>query len=154
MGLRCAYEAGAQATDPVVPAEELAGIAIRQAPTEDHEDPAFREACFPILDSPKCWSHNWLLQPHLVRAALEAIATAAPGVLLHCSAGRDRTGMICALLPGNAGVDPMLVAADYPPPSVPWPVLRTIYPRSTSRPSGHRARSNPGWRTSTRWFGR
>nr|WP_281070190.1 tyrosine-protein phosphatase [Paeniglutamicibacter psychrophenolicus] len=33
--------------------------------------------------------------------------------MVHCSAGRDRTGMISALLLGNAGVDPMLVAADY-----------------------------------------
>jgi len=48
-----------------------------------------------------------------VLAALEAVAASTPGVLVHCSAGRDRTGMICALLLGNAGVDPLLVAADY-----------------------------------------
>lgn len=111
--LRCAYESGAQAADPVVPAEALAGFTIRQAPTEDHEDPEFRQMCFPILDSPEYWSHNWRLQPHLVKAALDAIATATPGVLVHCSAGRDRTGMICALLLGNAGVEPDFVAADY-----------------------------------------
>lgn len=111
--LRCAYETGSQTTDPAVPAEALAGITIRHAPTEDHDDPAFRKTCFPILDSPEYWSHNWRLQPHLVRAALEAVATSTPGVLVHCSAGRDRTGMVCALLLGNAGVDPVLVAADY-----------------------------------------
>lgn len=71
------------------------------------------EVCVPILDSPKYWAHNWRLQPQHVRGALEAIASALPGTLVHCSAGRDRTGMISALLLGNAGVDPAAVAADY-----------------------------------------
>lgn len=63
--------------------------------------------------APEYWSHNRRLEPHLVRAAFEAVATSTPGVLVHCGAGRDRTGMICALLPGNARVDPAPVAADY-----------------------------------------
>lgn len=111
--LRCSYEVGAQDGDPAVPVEALTELAIVNAPTEDQDDPEFREVCFPILDSPEYWSHNWRLQPHLVRAALDAIASAEPGVLVHCSAGRDRTGMICALLLGNAGVDPDAVADDY-----------------------------------------
>ena len=111
--LRRAYESGSQAADPVVPVGALAGNAIRQSLTEDHEDPELRWMCFPILDSPEYWSHNWRLQPHLVRAAREAIATATPGVLVHCPVGRDRTGKILALLLGNAGVEPALVAADY-----------------------------------------
>lgn len=111
--LRCSGEAGARDGDPAVPAEALTGIAVVDAPTEDQDDPEFREVCFPILDSPEYWSHNWRLQPHLVRAALDAVAFAEPGVLVHCSAGRDRTGMICALLLGNAGVDPDAVADDY-----------------------------------------
>ncbi|MGL3807939.1 tyrosine-protein phosphatase [Paeniglutamicibacter sp. R2-26] len=111
--LRCPYEIGRRDEDPVVGPETLDGLSIVNAPTEDQSDPAFREACFPILDSPEYWSHNWRLQPHLVRAALEAIASAEPGVLVHCSAGRDRTGMVSALLLGNAGVDPAAVALDY-----------------------------------------
>ena len=99
--------------DPVVPPESLSGITIVNAPTEDQDDPEFMEVCAPILDSPEYWAHNWRLQPELVRGALEAIASAQPGTLVHCSAGRDRTGMISALLLGNAGVDPAAVAADY-----------------------------------------
>ncbi len=83
------------------------------APTEDQDDPEFREVCFPILDSPAYWRHNWRILPHLVRAALGVIATATPGVLVQCAAGRDRTGMISALLLGNAGVAPDDVVADY-----------------------------------------
>lgn len=111
--LRCSYEVGKQDGDPIVAAEILADVVIANAPTEDHSDPEFQEVCFPILDSPEYWSHNWRLQPQLVRAVLEAIASATPGVLVHCSAGRDRTGMISALLLGNAGVEPHAVANDY-----------------------------------------
>jgi hypothetical protein len=111
--LRCAYEIGAGQGDPKVPTEALAGITIAHAPTEDQDDAEFMQICVPILDSPEYWVHNWRLQPHLVRGALEAIAASQPGTLVHCSAGRDRTGMISALLLGNAGVTPDAVAADY-----------------------------------------
>lgn len=53
------------------------------------------------------------LQPQL-KEALAAIATAGPGPLLfHCVAGKDRTGVIAALLLALAGVIPGAIAADY-----------------------------------------
>lgn len=111
--LRCPYEIGAREGDPSVDVKSLVDVSVVNAPTEDQDDPEFRQTCFPILDSPEYWRHNWRLQPHLVRSALDAIASAKPGVLVHCSAGRDRTGMISALLLGNAGVAPDAVAEDY-----------------------------------------
>ncbi|WP_039741564.1 tyrosine-protein phosphatase [Salinibacterium sp. PAMC 21357] len=111
--LRCAYEVGPGEGDHVIPDEVFAGIAIVNAPTEDQNDPEFMEVCTPILDSPEYWAHNWRLQPQFVLGTLEAIASSQPGTLVHCSAGRDRTGMISALLLGNAGVTPAAVAADY-----------------------------------------
>ena len=83
------------------------------APTEDHENDEFRQTCFPILDSPEYWPHNLRILPSLVRGALLAVAAAEPGILIHCSAGRDRTGMVTALLLANAGVPADLVADDY-----------------------------------------
>ncbi|MEG3615605.1 tyrosine-protein phosphatase [Isoptericola haloaureus] len=111
--LRCPDEVGPRTGDPVVRPAVTESVTVLLAPTEDHADAEFRRTCFPILDSPAYWSHNWRILPHLVRSALEAIADARPGVLVHCSAGRDRTGMISALLLGNAGVAPDDVAADY-----------------------------------------
>ncbi|AMM21629.1 protein tyrosine phosphatase [Frondihabitans sp. PAMC 28766] len=111
--LRCEYEIGVRDGDPAVSPETLATVPVVNAPTEDQDDPEFREVCFPILDSPEYWHHNWRILPHLVLATLHAIADAPHGVLVHCSAGRDRTGMISALLLSNAGVEPTLVAADY-----------------------------------------
>jgi protein-tyrosine phosphatase len=111
--LRCVDEIGTHDGDPAISPRAIAGVTVLNVPTEDQTDPEFQRVCFPILDSPAYWRHTWQLQPDLVRAALQAIADAAPGMLVHCSAGRDRTGMISALLLGNAGVAPDVVAADY-----------------------------------------
>ncbi|BDZ64636.1 tyrosine-protein phosphatase [Agromyces mangrovi Wang et al. 2018] len=111
--LRSEQEAGPRDGDPDLPESITAGIESLQRPTEDQSDAEFRRRCLPILDSPEYWAHNWELQALLVRAALESIASAGPGVLVHCSAGRDRTGMISALLLGNAGVEPDAVVDDY-----------------------------------------
>jgi len=111
--LRCADEVGRRPEDPDVGPAATRAVALVHAPTEDHGNAEFRELCFPVLDSPAYWQDNWRILPHLVRDTLTAIAEAEPGVLVHCSAGRDRTGMITALLLGNAGVSPGDVAADY-----------------------------------------
>jgi protein-tyrosine phosphatase len=53
------------------------------------------------------------LQPQL-KEALAAIVAAGPGPLLfHCVAGKDRTGVIAALLLALADVVPGAIAADY-----------------------------------------
>lgn len=52
--------------------------------------------------------------PHNVAAVLRAIANAEPGgVLIHCHAGKDRTGTVSALLLRLAGVADELIIADY-----------------------------------------
>lgn len=49
-----------------------------------------------------------------VRAVLARIAVAPKGaVLFHCTAGKDRTGIIAALLLGTAGVERETILADY-----------------------------------------
>jgi hypothetical protein len=111
--LRCTYEAGLREGDPVPDASVMEEVSVISAPTEDHSSEEFRRICFPILDSPEYWSHNLRILPELVRRALELIAASEPGVLIHCSAGRDRTGMISALLLANAGVAPEVIAEDY-----------------------------------------
>ncbi len=51
---------------------------------------------------------------HELRRVLAVIAHAAPGGLLfHCFAGKDRTGLIAALLLALADVEPQAIAADY-----------------------------------------
>jgi protein-tyrosine phosphatase len=53
-------------------------------------------------------------KPERVAAVLTAIARVADGgVIFHCGAGRDRTGLISLLLLSLAGVTPGAIAADY-----------------------------------------
>ncbi|MEV0380285.1 tyrosine-protein phosphatase [Nonomuraea sp. NPDC050643] len=53
-------------------------------------------------------------RPERCAAALRAIAEAPPGgVLVHCVAGRDRTGLVALLLLALAGVAPGHILADY-----------------------------------------
>jgi len=111
--LRCPDEVGPRAGDPAVDTAASAEVTLVSAPTEDHSSEEFREVCFPILDSPAYWPHNWRILPELVRNALDVISEASPGVLVHCGASRDHTGMICVLLLANAGVPAEIVAEDY-----------------------------------------
>jgi protein-tyrosine phosphatase len=46
-------------------------------------------------------------------AAVAAVAAAEPPVLVHCQGGRDRTGLLVALILRLAGVDPEMIAADH-----------------------------------------
>jgi protein tyrosine/serine phosphatase len=111
--LRCTEEIGVREGDPSPDLAVLDGIDIIHSPTEDHANPEFRQVCFPILDSPEYWPHNVRILPGMVRRTLETIAHARPGILIHCGAGRDRTGMITTLLLANAGVAPDVIADDY-----------------------------------------
>lgn len=52
-------------------------------------------------------------RPGALAAAVGAVAGAEPGVLVHCQAGRDRTGVVCALLLALAGVPDGAIAEDY-----------------------------------------
>jgi hypothetical protein len=52
-------------------------------------------------------------RPESVAAAVRAIARAPGGVLVHCAAGKDRTGVVVALALEAAGVSRDDVVADY-----------------------------------------
>ncbi|KOX15685.1 tyrosine-protein phosphatase [Nocardiopsis sp. NRRL B-16309] len=53
-------------------------------------------------------------KPERCAAAVTALARSGPGgVLFHCGAGRDRTGIVALLLLALAGVEPEAIADDY-----------------------------------------
>ncbi len=63
--------------------------------------------------------------PDRFAQAVAAVARARDGcVLVHCEAGRDRTGLVCALLLSLVGVSPDDIAADY---ALSTERLRTLY---------------------------
>jgi protein-tyrosine phosphatase len=52
-------------------------------------------------------------RPDEVTGALRAIATAPGAAIVHCAAGKDRTGVIVALTLTAAGVEPDVIVEDY-----------------------------------------
>ncbi|MGU3411308.1 tyrosine-protein phosphatase [Microbacterium sp. M1A1_1b] len=52
-------------------------------------------------------------EPAAVAEAVRRVARDEPGVLVHCSAGKDRTGVVIALVLLAVGVDPEDVLDDY-----------------------------------------
>jgi protein-tyrosine phosphatase len=52
-------------------------------------------------------------RPDSIVAALRAIARARGAVLVHCAAGKDRTGVVVALALDAAGIERTEIAADY-----------------------------------------
>ena len=91
-----------------------AGVRVIRAPIEDQADTDFMAAWGTSLGTPDYYSDNLRRWPSLVAAAISAVADAPEGgVLVHCAAGRDRTGLVVALLLRVAGVDAVDVLHDY-----------------------------------------
>lgn len=73
------------------------------APGAEDEPPAVRSYLGYLVDG----AEN-------VLAALRALAAGGPGAtVVHCAAGKDRTGVVCALALTVAGVEPDAIVADY-----------------------------------------
>jgi protein-tyrosine phosphatase len=52
-------------------------------------------------------------RPDSIAGAVRGIARAQGGVLIHCAAGKDRTGVVVALALEAAGIDRATIVADY-----------------------------------------
>jgi len=73
-----------------------------------HEDELLDEA--PVV---RAYMSYLQLRPDSVVGAVRAIACATGAVLVHCAAGKDRTGVIVALALDAAGVEREAIVADY-----------------------------------------
>ena len=111
--LRNPAEARRRATDPVVGGAAWSGMVLVSAPTEEPGDPRFTALTGPYLNDPAHYSENARLFPHKLVGVFRELAAASPrgGVLLHCTAGRDRSGLVAAMIQDLAG-DPDADIAD------------------------------------------
>lgn len=110
--LRNGDERARRPDDPPLPDDAMAGVRIRHAPTEDPGDEVYRRACVPYLNTPRDYGLYATRFADRIARALDAIADAAAdgAVLVHCSAGRDRTGLVLALALRAAGAPPEAIA--------------------------------------------
>lgn len=111
--LRNAGERLPRETDPLVRPDVLERFQILPAPTEDPENEEFRALCGPYLNDPAAYLANARLFPDKLAAVFKAVAAAPGGVVIHCSAGRDRSGMIAAMLQDLAGADDHAIVSGY-----------------------------------------
>ena len=111
--LRNPGETARETERPVVDADARAGIRFVSCPEEDPDDPQFIEICGPWLDHPLSYAVNIGLYPEKFAGVFREVAEAEDAVLVHCAAGRDRTGMVMAMLLSVARVTPEAIADDY-----------------------------------------
>jgi protein-tyrosine phosphatase len=112
--LRHPREVSRRDTDPAVPDRAWAGMNIVIAPTEEPGDPRFTAVCGPYLNDPAHYLHNVRLYPQKFVAVFRALAAAsADAVVIHCAAGRDRSGLVAAMIQDLAGHPDELIAAGY-----------------------------------------
>lgn len=89
-------------------------ITVLRHPIEDQGDPDFMAEWGERLSSPDYYPEALRRWPDLFASTFAAIADAADGaVLVHCGAGRDRTGLITAMLLTLAGVERDAILDDY-----------------------------------------
>jgi len=98
-----------------LPAERPPGMAWEHVALDDTADTAFWDPF--VADgrwaTPLYYPAFLAAKPDRVAAAITTVARAEPGVLFHCGAGRDRTGLVTALLLSLARVEPEVIAADF-----------------------------------------
>ena len=91
-----------------------AGLTTLTLPLEDRSDAEFWRQWRDLSSTPLYYRPFLHHRPERVAAVFAAIAEASPGgVLLHCAAGRDRTGLIALVLLTLVGVSPEEIAADH-----------------------------------------
>jgi protein-tyrosine phosphatase len=90
--------------DVALPADWVESILPRQTAEPDLEEPPAVRSYLGYLSD----------RPEAVVGALRALADGRPGAsIVHCAAGKDRTGVVCALALAVAGVDHDDIVADY-----------------------------------------
>ncbi|MEU4392018.1 tyrosine-protein phosphatase [Kribbella sp. NPDC023855] len=87
---------------------------VHHHPVEDQQDAEFMAVWGERLDSPAYYGEALRRWPGLITSVFARIADAPPGgVLVHCKAGRDRTGMVIAMLLSLVGTPVAHILDDY-----------------------------------------
>ena len=92
------------------PCADTAGLAYRHLPLVDDSGMVALGELAEMFER-----YLWMLdgRPEAFRAIFETVAAADGAVVFHCFAGKDRTGLVAALLLGAAGVPNEAIAADF-----------------------------------------
>lgn len=110
--LRNPAERRRRPSDPEVGEQAMARFAVVHSPTEDPEDPRYQGHFQHYMNHPRLYADMVRLFPERVAAVFRELAAAQGKVVIHCSAGRDRTGLIATLLLALVGQAEQAAAED------------------------------------------
>lgn len=108
--LRNPAERRRRPTDPTIDEAVLAQITTLNVPTEEPGHPVFERVAVPYMNHPRLYPVNVEYFPHRIAEVFQRIASADGKIVLHCSAGRDRTGLVVSMLLQLAGRRDLLVS--------------------------------------------
>ncbi|MFK0009974.1 tyrosine-protein phosphatase [Paenarthrobacter sp. NPDC090520] len=111
--LRASRERRQRDTDPQVPDDVKARIDVVHCPTEDPDHSQFTTLFGPYLKEPGQYGEYLALFADKIALVFTAIAASPGKVVVHCSAGRDRSGVIALMLQRLAGVDDREIVRGY-----------------------------------------
>ncbi|HKU34019.1 MAG TPA: tyrosine-protein phosphatase [Paenarthrobacter sp.] len=111
--LRASRERRQRDTDPEVPHDVKARIDVVHCPTEDPDHGDFARLFGPYLKEPGRYAEYLTLFADKIAAVFKAIAASPGKVVVHCSAGRDRSGVIALMLQRLAGLDDAEIVRGY-----------------------------------------
>ncbi|MHC6222108.1 tyrosine-protein phosphatase [Arthrobacter sp. MMS24-S77] len=111
--LRTSREQQPREVDPVVSEEATARFDIVHCPTEDPANEDFTAIFGPYLKDPAHYADYLRLFSDNIAAVFKAIAAARGGVVVHCAAGRDRSGVIAVMLQNLAGISDEEIVRGY-----------------------------------------
>ncbi|HEV2028572.1 MAG TPA: tyrosine-protein phosphatase [Candidatus Dormibacteraeota bacterium] len=99
-----------QSSSPVATPDAATSISVLHLPLVDDETASVLNAAPNMPDRYRLMLDR---RPAAIGAIFNAVAEADGPVLFHCFAGKDRTGLVAAMLLSLAGVDPEAIGADY-----------------------------------------
>ncbi|WP_026546485.1 tyrosine-protein phosphatase [Paenarthrobacter nicotinovorans] len=111
--LRADRERHQRDTDPEVPDDVKARIDVVHCPTEDPDHRRFSELFGPYLKDPAQYGDYVDLFADRIAPVFKAIAASPGKVVVHCSAGRDRSGVIALMLQRLAGMGDHAIVRGY-----------------------------------------
>lgn len=111
--LRTTREQQPREVDPVVSEKATARFDIIHCPTEDPANKDFTVLFGPYLKDPAHYADYLRLFPDNIAAVFKAIAAATGGLVVHCAAGRDRSGVIAVILQNLARVNDEEIVRGY-----------------------------------------
>jgi protein-tyrosine phosphatase len=98
--------------EPVMPRPDT--VALVPVPIDTIAGQEWYRSVRRLDGTPRIFTRYLEDRPETVVALVEAVAGAEPGgIVVHCSGGRDRTGLASLVLLALAGVEPGAIAEDY-----------------------------------------